>query len=49
MYNIRSFSKIDVFQSNPIQNDEDVKKKVERYERARIVIFNYNVIGKKTL
>jgi hypothetical protein len=26
-----------VFQTNPIQNDEDVKKKVERYERARIV------------
>jgi hypothetical protein len=28
--------KTDVFQTNPIQNDEDVKKKVERYERARI-------------
>ena len=30
-------SNSDVFQPNPIQNDEDVKKKVERYERARIV------------
>jgi len=28
--------KDEVFQANPIQNDEDVKKKVERYERARI-------------
>lgn len=26
--------------TNPIHNDDDVKKKVERYERARIVIIN---------